>query len=57
MKTPVELWYGKPSRYEYLMVFGRIEYVHVNEWKLHPRTKKCIFLEYPESVKDTSCGA
>jgi len=32
-------------------VFGCPAYVHVNEGKLEPRVKKCIFLGYANEVK------
>ena len=50
-KTPEELWFGKPSNYDHLRIFGCITYVHQSEEKLEPRSIKCIFLGYPEGVK------
>ena len=50
-KTPEELWFGKPSNYDHLRIFGCITYVHQSEGKLKPRSIKCIFLGYPEGVK------
>ena len=50
-KTPEELWSGKPADYSVLRIFGCSAYAHVNEGKLEPRAKKCIFLGYASGVK------
>ncbi|KAG9450470.1 hypothetical protein H6P81_010435 [Aristolochia fimbriata] len=50
-KTPKEVWSGTPADYSDLKVFGCTAYMHVNEGKLEPRTKKCIFLGYATGVK------
>ena len=50
-KTPEELWFGKPSNYDHLRIFGCITYVHQSEGKLKPRSIKCIFLGYIEGIK------
>lgn len=49
MMTFDELWFGKPSRYEHLRVFGCIPYVHIPR-KLQLRRRKCIFMGYPEGA-------
>lgn len=49
--TPDKLWFGKPTSYKHLRVFGCIGYMYMNEGKLHAMTKKCIFLGYLEGVK------
>ena len=51
LKTPQEVWSGKPSNYFGLRIFGCPAYAHVNDGKLEPREMKCIFLGYPMSVK------
>ncbi|KAK3022873.1 hypothetical protein RJ639_045963 [Escallonia herrerae] len=50
-KTPEEVWSGKHASYEILRIFGYPTYAHVNDGKLEPRTKKCIFLGYANGVK------
>ncbi|KAL5740548.1 hypothetical protein ACOSQ2_029728 [Xanthoceras sorbifolium] len=51
IKTPEELWSGKPAEYSDLKVFGCPAYAHVNDGKLEPRSKRCIFIGYPSGVK------
>uniref|UniRef100_A0A5B7C5R0 Retroviral polymerase SH3-like domain-containing protein n=1 Tax=Davidia involucrata TaxID=16924 RepID=A0A5B7C5R0_DAVIN len=50
-KTPQEVWYGSLATYTNLRVFGCPTYAHVNEGKLEPKAKKCIFLGYSDGVK------
>ncbi|KAK3010795.1 hypothetical protein RJ639_011899 [Escallonia herrerae] len=50
-KTPKEVWSGKHANYENLRIFGCLAYAHVNDGKLEPRAKKCIFLGYANKVK------
>ena len=50
-KTPEEIWSGNPADYSNLRIFGCPAYMHVNEGKLEPRAKKCIFLGYASGVK------
>lgn len=50
-KTPEEKWSGKAPSYSHLRIFGCPAYIHVNEGKLEPRSRKAIFLGYPEGVK------
>ena len=50
-KTPVEVWSGAPVDYFNLRVFGCPVYAHVNDGKLKPRAKKCIFLGYASGTK------
>ena len=42
-KTPKEVWCGTSADYSILRVFGCPSYAHINEGKLEPRAKKCIF--------------
>ena len=46
-----DVWLGSPIDYSNLKIFGCPAYSHVNEGKLEPRTKKCIFLGYGLGVK------
>jgi len=48
---PEEVWSGNPVDYSNLKIFGCLAYSHVNEGKLEPRAKKCIFLGYGSGVK------
>jgi hypothetical protein len=50
-KTPYEVWSGTPADYSILKTFGCPAYCHVNDGKLEPRPKKCIFLGYADGVK------
>jgi len=50
-KTPEEVWSGTPADYSNFKIFGCPAYMHVNEGKLEPRAKKCIFLGYASGVK------
>ncbi|KAI4300009.1 hypothetical protein L6164_033429 [Bauhinia variegata] len=50
-KTPQEVWYGTPSDYSSLRIFGCPAYAHVNDGKVEPRAIKCIFLGYVVGVK------
>ena len=50
-KTPFEVWSGAPADYSNLRVFGRPAYAQVNDGKLEPRAKKCIFLGYASRTK------
>ncbi|KAK3043492.1 hypothetical protein RJ639_002071 [Escallonia herrerae] len=49
--TPEEVWSGKHANYENLRIFGSPAYAHVNDGKLEPRAKKCIFLGYGNGIK------
>ncbi|KAE8687628.1 lachrymatory-factor synthase-like [Hibiscus syriacus] len=47
LKTPIEMWTGKPTDYSNLHVFGSIVYVMYNSQeisKMDPKSKKCKFL-------------
>ncbi|KAK3030464.1 hypothetical protein RJ639_039149 [Escallonia herrerae] len=48
---PEKVWSGKHANYENLRIFGCPAYAHVNDGKLEPRAKKCIFLGYANGVK------
>ena len=51
LKTPYEVWFGKPADYSNLRAFGCTVYYHVNEGKLEPRAKRGVFVGYGEGVK------
>ena len=48
---PEELWSCNLVDYSNLRIFGCPVYSHVNEGKLEPRVKKCLFLGYGLGVK------
>ena len=50
-KPPQEVWYSTPVNYSSLRVFGCPTYIHVNDGKLEPRARKCIFMGYEVGVK------
>lgn len=54
LKTPMEMWKGKPTEYSTLHVVGCPVYVMYNSQertKLDPKSRKCIFLGYADGVK------
>ncbi|KAE8668465.1 Flavonol synthase/flavanone 3-hydroxylase [Hibiscus syriacus] len=54
LKTPMEMWTGKPVDYSNLHVFGSIVYVLYNSQeisKLDPKSRKYKFLGYVDGVK------
>lgn len=51
LKTPQNVWYGKPFDYTDLKIFGCPAYALLNEGKLDLKAKKCIFLGYASGVK------
>lgn len=50
-KCPESVFTGKPIEFSHLRVFGCAAFVHQKLDKLEPRSKKCVFLGYPEGVK------
>ena len=50
-KTPEDVRLGSPTDYTNLQIFGCPAYAHVNDGKIEPRARKCIFLGYANSVK------
>ena len=51
LKTPEELWIGRPPSSKHLRVFGCACYAHQSEGKLEPWALKGVFLGYPLGVK------
>ena len=51
LKTPMEVWSGRPADYSNLKVFGALTFAHIKQDKLDTRDVKCIFIGYPEGVK------
>ncbi|WVZ12209.1 hypothetical protein V8G54_016739 [Vigna mungo] len=51
IKTPMEVWSGRPADYSHLRVFGSLAFAHVRSDKLDSRAAKCIFLGYAEGIK------
>ena len=49
--TTKEIWSGNPQDYSNLRVFSCRAYFHIDQGKLEPRVKKCIFLGYASGVK------
>ncbi|KAE8702056.1 hypothetical protein F3Y22_tig00110503pilonHSYRG00682 [Hibiscus syriacus] len=57
LKTPMEMWIGKPADYSNLNVFESVMYVMYNSQeisKLDPKSRKCKFLGYTDGVKGMS---
>ena len=49
--TPYELWFGKKPKLSFLKVWGYDAYVKkFHPDKLKPKSKKCIFIEYPKET-------
>ncbi|GJS79458.1 retrovirus-related pol polyprotein from transposon TNT 1-94 [Tanacetum coccineum] len=54
LKTPIEMWTGKPVNYSDLHIFVSPMYVMYNSQettKLDPKSRKCLFLGYADGVK------
>nr|GEY10698.1 retrovirus-related Pol polyprotein from transposon TNT 1-94 [Tanacetum cinerariifolium] len=54
LKTPMEMWTGKPVNFSDLHIFGSLVYVMYNSQettKLDPKSRKCLFLGYADGVK------
>nr|GEW08436.1 hypothetical protein [Tanacetum cinerariifolium] len=54
LKTPMEMWTGKPVNYSDLHIFGSPVYVMYNTQettKLDPKSKRCLFLGYADGIK------
>ena len=50
-KIPEELWSVTPTNYSNLKIFGCPTFVHVDNEKLEPRSKRCLFLGCKPGVK------
>jgi hypothetical protein len=54
LKTPMEMWTGKPTDYSRLYIFGSSVYMMYNTQevsKLDSKSRKCVFLGYVDGVK------
>lgn len=51
LKTPQEIWTGKPPSLKHLRVFRCAAYAPIKQDKLDARSQKCIFLGYQKRVK------
>ncbi|KAL5548408.1 hypothetical protein UlMin_003639 [Ulmus minor] len=51
LKTPEEMWSGKPPEFGNLRTFGYATFAPQNDEKLSPRSRKCVFLGYGKGVK------
>ena len=54
LRTPMEMWNGKPVNYSSLHVFGcpvYVMYKSQERTKLDPKSRRCIFLGYADGVK------
>jgi len=51
LKTPMEVWSGRPADYSNLKVFRNLTFSHVKQDKLDARVVKYVFIGYPEGVK------
>ncbi|KAI5677724.1 hypothetical protein M9H77_08674 [Catharanthus roseus] len=51
VRTPIELWCGKPPNLSNLRVFGYAAFAHQKEGKLDPMSRKGVFTGYPSGVK------
>nr|GEW42722.1 retrovirus-related Pol polyprotein from transposon TNT 1-94 [Tanacetum cinerariifolium] len=54
LKTPIEMWTGKPVNYSDLHIFRSPVYVMYNSQKttkLDPKSRKCLFLGYADGIK------
>ncbi|GKB97018.1 retrovirus-related pol polyprotein from transposon TNT 1-94 [Tanacetum coccineum] len=54
LKTPMEMWTGKPVNYSDLHIFRSHVYMMYNTQettKLDPKSRKCLFLGYADGVK------
>ena len=45
MKTPEEMWTGRPADYSKLRIFGCPAYAYVKDGKLNPRAKSAYLLD------------
>ncbi|KAL5556130.1 hypothetical protein UlMin_038366 [Ulmus minor] len=51
LKTPEEMWSGKPPELGNFRTFGYAAFAQQNDDKLSPRSRKCVFLGYGKGVK------
>ena len=51
LKTTEEVWSRSPVDYSGIRICGCPAYAYVNDGKLEPRAKKCVFLGYTDGIK------
>lgn len=52
IKILYEVWGGVKQNYLHLIWLGCVAYVHSSQEKVNLRVKKCIFIGYPQGVKE-----
>ena len=55
MKTSEEMWKGTSPDLSNLKTFRCTTCVHTKQSKVESRALKCMFIEYPEGVKEYKC--
>ena len=50
-KTLKKVWSGTLANYTDLKIFGCSAYAHIDNGKLEPRIRKCVFLRYMSGIK------
>lgn len=51
MEIRDERWYGRPSKYSYLRLFGCLAFAHKKGDKLEARAERCLMLGYAKNTK------
>lgn len=51
LKTLYEVWFGSPTNYYKLRLFGYPTYAHIKKDKFELRARKFVFLEFTSGVK------
>ena len=52
LKTTEEMWSNSSVDYSGVRIFGCPAYGYVNNGKLEPHAKKCVFLGYTDGIKE-----
>ena len=52
LRTPIELWIGKPVDYSNMRVVGCLAYTQIKQRKLEPGALKVVFISYPKGVNE-----
>ena len=51
LKTAEEMWSGPPMDYSGIRISGSPACTYVNDGKMEPHAKKCVFLGYTDGIK------